>query len=82
MKQNEGDLYLQSYPKLKKWMRTCVCCGAYGYAPEMPDELTKKIGGEEWVTLAGDNIRKHFFPLKVNESGLCETCERLLSGKR
>ena len=60
-------------------MNTCVCCGAIGYKPEMPAVLTTKYGGEEVETLSAQNIRRLYSPLKVNEAGLCENCERLLT---
>ena len=79
MKRDARSSYLSSYPKLKKWMNTCVCCGAIGYKPEMPAVLTTKYGGEEVETLSAQNIRRLYSPLKVNEAGLCENCERLLT---
>lgn len=79
MKRNEGASYLSSYPKLQKWMNTCVCCGAVGYKPETPAALTTRFAGEEFETRGAQNLRRFYRPLKVNEDGLCETCERLLS---
>jgi len=82
MKRNDGSSYLSSYPELKKWMNTCVCCGATGYNPEMPDILTAKAVGEEIETLGAQNLRRLYPPLKVNAAGICENCERLLMKER
>ncbi len=79
MKRNEGAAYLASYPKLQKWINTCVCCGTVGYNPDLPDTLMTKLAGKEIETLGAQNLRRLYPPLKVNKAGLCETCERLLS---
>ena len=55
---SEGFDYLKKYPKLKKWMNTCVCCGSTGYDPDMPEELTRNCGQGEFITMAAQNIRK------------------------
>ncbi len=73
---SEGFDYLKKYPKLKKWMNTCVCCGNTGYDPDMPEDLTRNCGQGEFVTAAAPNIRRYFKPLRVNEAGMCETCEK------
>lgn len=39
MKRNEGELYLQSYPKLRKWINECQICHAKGYKPDMPKHI-------------------------------------------
>ncbi|MCI9486342.1 MAG: hypothetical protein HFI64_05045 [Lachnospiraceae bacterium] len=57
-------------------MNTCVCCGSTGYDPDMPEELTRNFGQGEFITMAAQNIRKYFAPLRVNEVGICETCQR------
>ena len=76
---NEIGDYMSSYPELKKWINTCVCCGATGYKPEMPDKLTSRFGGEEITTCGAQNIRRFYPPLELNDNGLCAVCERLLA---
>ena len=73
---NEGLNYIKQYPKLKKWINTCICCGSIGYNPELPEDLTDNWGQGEYTTLAARFIRKYFNPLKVNELGICETCQK------
>ena len=82
MKRDERSSYLSSYPTLKKWINTCVCCSATGYNPEMPEVLTTKAAGEEIETLGAQNLRRLYPPLKVNAAGICENCERLLMKER
>lgn len=76
-RRGEGFEYLRKYPGLKKWIRTCICCGSTGYDPDLPEKLTRNWGQGEFATLAAQNIRKYFEPLRVNEQGICEICERL-----
>ena len=77
MKRDERSSYLSSNPDLKKWINSCVCCGATGYKPELPEVLTARLAGEEIETLAAQNLRRLYSPLKVNEAGFCENCERI-----
>lgn len=73
---NEGLEYLKAYPKLKKWINICICCGSIGYNPDMPEKLTRNLGQGEFATVSAQTIRKYFNPLKVNELGICEVCEK------
>lgn len=77
LKRTTGPDYLLQYPKLNKWMNTCICCGTTGYKPDMPEVLTTRWGQGEHETEGAYNIRKYFRPLNVNEIGLCENCARL-----
>ena len=77
-----GDDYLSRYPWLNKWVRACVCCGARGYDPAIPETLTRSFGGGELRTTAAANIRSFFPPLELDEHGLCETCQKLLNKKQ
>ncbi len=74
---DEGLDYIKQYPKLRKWINTCICCGSTGYNPELPEALTKNWGQGEFTTAAARNIRKYFNLLRVNELGICETCQKL-----
>ncbi len=82
MKHAEREAYLSSYPKLQKWLNTCVCCGAVGYKPEMPPALTTRLARGETETRGAQNLRRFYSPLKVNEQGLCETCEKRFAKKK
>ena len=78
-RKDEGLDYIKSFPELKKWINTCVCCGSIGYNPEMPEVLTRRSGtGEHW-TVAAQNIRKYFQPLRVNELSICDMCQKHIS---
>ena len=73
-----GDGYLKEFPELQKWMNTCICCGAKGYSPEMPEKITGRDSHGEYATIKAEAIRHYFSPLKVNELSMCEVCERLV----
>lgn len=77
----DGEDYLKQYPKLRKWMNTCVCCGRIGHKPELPKALTSSGSGGEFITAAAGNLRAYFSPLEVNEYGLCEICSGLQGDK-
>ena len=55
------------YPELKKWVKQCVACQTHGYDPDMPDEAK-----------GARNIRGYFRPMKVNDLGFCEECEKYI----
>ena len=76
-RKDEGLDYLKRYPELKKWMSTCICCGSIGYAPELPEVLTKNSGTGEYGTMAAQNIRRYFQPLRVNELSICDICQKM-----
>lgn len=64
-----GFDYLRQYPKLRKWINICFCCGNIGYNPELPEKLTRNCGQGKFDTVAARYIRKYYKPLKVNKSG-------------
>lgn len=74
---NDGLNYIKQYPELKKWINTCICCGSIGYNPNLPEVLTTNWGQGECITFKAQYIRKYFNPLKVNEFGMCKTCQKL-----
>ena len=39
-RKTEALNYLKQYPKMTKWMNTCICCGTMGYNPDMPEKIT------------------------------------------
>lgn len=43
-RKTEALNYLKQYPKMIKWMNTCICCGSMGYNPDMPDKITSRDG--------------------------------------
>lgn len=59
---NDGLLYLQDYPRLRKWINQCVACQRLGYKPEMSNHR------------AADNIRKYFSELGLDAAGMCNQC--------
>lgn len=67
---NRGDEYIQAFPKFKRWINECTCCHTKGYDPSMPEQIGEGLGAYY--------IKKFFKPLKLNESGMCETCQRIL----
>ena len=69
---NEGELYLEMYPGLLKWINECIVCHAKGHKPEMPE----KVRGE--LSIASNNLRRYFEPLAVNELGICEQCAKFV----
>ena len=75
MKEKEIDRYLKKYPQLQKWLNQCLCCGATGYRPDMPEH----IGGEG--SIFGDQLRRMLRLLAVDETGLCEVCRRAINGR-
>lgn len=76
-KNNKGEEYINSFPKLKKWINECLCCHEKGYNPSMPDKITTVDGSLEVYY-----IKKYFKPLSVNEEGLCLQCEKILKNKK
>ena len=67
---NDGDMYLQMYPELSKWMNECIVCHSRGYKPGMPEHISRAN------SVAGDNLRKYFKPLAVDELSICEQCSK------
>jgi hypothetical protein len=62
----DGESYLQMYPKLRKWINQCVACNAIGYKPTMPEDI--------YPGIAAQNIRHLFSELALNDDGLCSIC--------
>ena len=62
-KYSRGEKRLRLVPKDCKWINECVTCGTKGYKPDMPSH----------------HVRGYFEPLSVNESGICEQCEKSLN---
>ena len=75
-RKTEALNYLQQYPKMTKWMNTCSCCGTMGYNPDMPDKITSRDGNGEYNTVFSRNIKKYFSPLRVNDMGMCDICQK------
>ena len=71
-KNNQGEEYINAFPKLKKWINECSCCHTKGYNPHMPEKITKVDGSLETYY-----IKKYFNPLYLNENGLCLQCEKI-----
>lgn len=75
-KGNEGEEYINAFPKFKKWINECMCCHEKGYNPLMPERITAIEG-----SLGSYFIKKYFKPLVLNKDGLCPLCEKLLNKK-
>ena len=75
-RKEDGLNYLKKYPKLNKWMNTCICCGSIGYNPCLPKKLTTNWGQGECETMAAQTLREYFQPLVVDELGICENCQK------
>ena len=73
---DKGKEYIRKFPKFKKWINECVCCHRKGYNPNMPEKITIVEGSLEVYF-----IKKYFKPLKINDDGLCEICERNIGSK-
>ena len=77
LKGNEGEIYINSFPKLKKWINECLCCYEKGYNPAMPEKITIVEGSLEVY-----NIKRLFKPLSLNQDGLCPQCEKVLKNRK
>lgn len=74
---DKGQEYIDTFPKLKKWINECSACNRKGYDPNMPKKITTIDGSQEVYF-----IKKYFKPFTVNENGLCATCEKLFSNSK
>ncbi len=76
-KGNEGEEYINAFPKFKKWINECLCCHEKGYKPSMPDKITIVEGSLEVCF-----IKKYFKPLPLNEDGICQQCQKIMNNKK
>ena len=67
---NQGEEYIEAFPKFKKWINECACCHSKRYDPSMPDQISEGLGSYY--------IKKYFKPMPLNEDGICEVCQRLI----
>ena len=65
----DGESYLEMYPKLRKWINQCIACHAKGYKPELPEDI--------YPGVAAKNLRRYFKELSLSESGLCSNCDQI-----
>ena len=66
-KDRDREQYLKEYPVATgRWLNRCPSCGSVGHKPEMP----KQVG----VGVLAKNLRSHFSPMALGESGLCNQC--------
>ncbi len=68
----EGEQYLSQFPKLRRWINQCVCCGRMGYKPDMPIHISHSR-----PNVAANTLRQLFTPLAVDEDGRCELCSAI-----
>jgi hypothetical protein len=66
-KSRDGLEFLTMYPETRKWVKQCIACQSYGYNPEMPETANYYR-----------NVKMYFPPMKVNDIGVCEQCEKNL----
>lgn len=66
----DGARYLAMYPDLRRWINSCVCCQCRGYKPEMPPN--------DDPFFKGQNLRRYFSSLDLNDEGLCAQCNTVL----
>ena len=67
---NQGEEYIQAFPKFKRWINECICCHTKGYDPSMPEQIGEGLGAYY--------IKKYFNPLSLNKDGICEVCQHLI----
>ena len=75
-KKNEGEKYIESFPRLHKWINECCGCHQKGYDPNMPEKISVVEGALDVYF-----IKKYFKPLPLTEDGLCEQCANALLNK-
>lgn len=74
---NKGEEYINTFPKLKKWINECSLCHKKGYDPFMPDKITTEDGSLEVYYL-----KKYFKPLSLNKDGFCQQCEKIIKNRK
>ena len=67
---NQGEEYIQTFPKFKRWINECIYCHTKGYDPLMPEQIGEGLGAYY--------IKKYFNPLSLNKDGICEVCQHLI----
>ena len=67
---NQGEEYIQTFPKFKRWINECIYCHTKGYDPSMPEQIGEGLGAYY--------IKKYFNPLSLNKDGICEVCQHLI----
>jgi hypothetical protein len=60
---NDGLLYLNDYPRLRKWINQCVICQCMGSKPDIPADANGRA-----------NLLRYFPVVCLNERGLCDQC--------
>lgn len=63
---SSAELYLETYPRLRKWINQCAVCQRLGYKPEMLEQLEKPI--------ARKHLMRYFPAMAVDAASLCESC--------
>ena len=77
------SLYIQKWnPSAKRFIRTCVICGAEGYSPDIDDEgfvydNAQKLSHTEHRAIRAE-LKKVFGPLSLDSLGRCATCTRMM----
>jgi hypothetical protein len=74
---NNGEVYVQNYPHLAKWINQCLRCQKRGLKPETPNLLRPTdLRSKEFIEWHKfKNLRKYFATLALDADGLCATCK-------
>ena len=75
-KRDDGEKYLDKFPKFRKWINECYCCHRKGYNPDIPEQITRVEGSR-----GAYYIKKYYSPLQLDANGLCEHCALILNKK-
>ena len=80
------SLYIESWnPTAKKFINTCVLCGAQGYRPSIEEdgfvynEAKKITDFEHWAILA--ELTRVLKPLPLDHLGRCPICAKSMDGE-
>ncbi len=77
------SLYIQKWnPSAKRFIRTCVICGAQGYSPDIDDEgfvydNAHNLSHTEHRAIRAE-LKRVFGPLALDRFGRCDACAKAM----
>ena len=77
------SLYIEKWnPSAKRFINTCIICGAQGYNPSIDDagfvyDNEQKIANFEHRAIR-DELKRTLNPLSLDSLGCCDNCARLM----
>jgi hypothetical protein len=77
------SLYIEKWnPSAKRFINTCIICGAQGYNPSIDDagfvyDNDQKIANFEHRAIR-DELKRTLNPLSLDSLGRCDNCARLM----